>query len=131
MPDETLTDAIVLFGATGDLARKKLFPAIFRLEAATDICLPVVGVASSDWSDDELRHRALQGIVDSGINVHDDRWSDLSARMHYCSGDYRAHETYDRLGELLADVHHPLFFLAIPPSLFHEVVEGLSRVGLA
>jgi glucose-6-phosphate 1-dehydrogenase len=51
--------------------------------------------------------------------------------MHYCSGDYRAHETYDRLGELLADVHHPLFFLAIPPSLFHEVVQGLSRVGLA
>jgi glucose-6-phosphate 1-dehydrogenase len=125
------TDALVLFGATGDLARKKIFPAIYRLEVRTGLTLPIVGVASSEWSDDELRHRALESIVDSGVKVHDDEWTERAARMRYCSGDYRDPDTYDRLAQMLEGCEHPMFFLAIPPTLFHDVVQGLARVGLS
>lgn len=124
------TDALVLFGATGDLARKKIFPAVYRLEVRTGLALPIVGVASSQWTDDDLRERAREAIVDSGERLHDDEWIDRSARMRYCSGDYRDPDTYDRLASMLSDAQRPMFFLAIPPALFHDVVQGLLRVGL-
>jgi glucose-6-phosphate 1-dehydrogenase len=126
----TETDAIVLFGATGDLARKKIFPALFRLEARSDLRLPIVGVSSSEWSDEQLRERARESIIDAGLTMHDDRWLDMARRLTYSSGDYREPATFERLADALDGAKHPLFFLAIPPALFDDVVDGLHHVGL-
>lgn len=124
------TDALVLFGATGDLARRKIFPSLHRLETRTGLVLPVVGVASSAWTDDDLRERVRESILDAGLVLHDDEWRARAEGIRYCSGDYRDPDTFDRLAALLADAEHPMFFLAIPPALFDDVVQGLHRVGL-
>jgi glucose-6-phosphate 1-dehydrogenase len=126
----TETDAIVLFGATGDLARKKIFPALFRLESRSDLRLPIVGVSSSEWSDEQLRERARESIIDAGLTMHTPQWNDMARRLRYSSGDYREPATFERLAAALDGAKHPLFFLAIPPALFDDVVAGLHRVGL-
>jgi len=121
------SDAVVLFGATGDLARKKLWPALYHLAARERVVLPVVGVASSPWTDDELKAYArssIEGVV--GGKVVEKVLDDLLARISYVSGDYRDPATYTRLAECLAAARHPLFYLAIPPSLFDDVVDGLA-----
>jgi glucose-6-phosphate 1-dehydrogenase len=123
------TDALVLFGATGDLARKKIFPALGSLTSRGLLDMPVVGVATSPWSDDDLRVRARDSMAEQGP-VDPDAWAALAGNLGYVSGDYREPETYERLRERLAGAEHPLFFLAIPPALFDDVVEGLLAAGL-
>lgn len=123
-------DVLVLFGATGDLAKRKLFPALYHLAAAGRPIVPVVGVASSDWNDDDMRARARESIEaaeeapDSGLI---DR---LLAGMTYVSGDYQDQGTYRRLAAHLERSVHPLVYLAIPPLLFDDVVQGLGAVGI-
>jgi glucose-6-phosphate 1-dehydrogenase len=128
------SDAIVLFGITGDLAKKKLFPAVYHMvkEGTLPPEVPVVGVSSSDWSEEQLFERAHESIAASlGPEQFDaDAFKSLISRLTYVSGDYRDDSTFDKLGLQLQDRQHPLFYLAIPPSLFEAVVQGLTRVGL-
>ena len=124
-------DAIVLFGATGDLAYKKLFPALARLaERGVLKAMPIVGVAGSQWDDERLRQRAREAVEAAGHPVDEAALDELLRSLSYVSGDYRAPETYQRLAEHLTGAEHPLFYLAIPPSLFDDVVDGLAAAGL-
>jgi glucose-6-phosphate 1-dehydrogenase len=123
------TDVVVLFGATGDLARKKIFPAIAALEARGCLGVPVVGVASSEWDDEDLRRRAEESISEVG-GLDAATWPGLRDRLTYVSGDYRDPSTYEKLRATVGVCHHPLFYLAIPPSLFDGVVQGIESVGL-
>jgi glucose-6-phosphate 1-dehydrogenase len=122
-------DALVLFGATGDLARKKIFPAIYHLADAGHLDVPVVGVASRDWADDDLRAYARESI-EAKAKVDDAVLDRVVGGMTYVRGDYRDDATFDALKEALDGVEHPLFYLSIPPALFDDVVAGLARVGL-
>jgi glucose-6-phosphate 1-dehydrogenase len=124
------TDAIVLFGATGDLAHKKIYPSIYRLARRGKLHLPVVGVASSGWTSDDLRHHVRTAIEKKFPDVDEAVWADLAKRLCYVSGDYREPSTYENLAKDLQGTEHPLFYLAIPPSLFDDVVEGLQQQGL-
>ena len=127
------SDAVVLFGATGDLAYKKLFPALARLsERGLLEGIPVIGVASRDWNDDQLRQRAQEALAAGGEEYDEAAVERLVGAIGYVSGDYQDQKTYERLAERLAgSVHHPLFYLSIPPSLFDDVVDGLAAAGLA
>jgi glucose-6-phosphate 1-dehydrogenase len=123
---------MVLFGATGDLARKKIFPAVYEMELGGSCGVPVIGVSSSEWDDDTLRDRAHEAIVEqTDGDVDEATWKSLAAKLSYVSGDYREAATFETLAERLAGVDRPLFYLAIPPSLFDDVVQGLARVGIA
>lgn len=123
------TDALVLFGATGDLARRKIFPAVYELARRGVVEFPIVGVASSPWGDDDLRRVAHESIAARG-EIDEAVWSRISERLCYVSGDYREPSTFDELRRRLDGARHPLFYLAIPPALFDDVVEGLHRVGV-
>jgi glucose-6-phosphate 1-dehydrogenase len=126
-------DALVLFGATGDLAHKKLFPSLYHLSERHVLDgLPIVGVASSDWDDEALRDRARQSLSDAGIDpIDDDAVNRLTRALGYVSGNYQDPQTFERLAERLKVAEHPLFYLAIPPSLFDDVASGLANAGLA
>jgi glucose-6-phosphate 1-dehydrogenase len=121
---------VVLFGATGDLARKKIFPAIYNLERRGLFdSMPVVGVAGSPWDDEHVRSVAHDAVA-AQHEVDPNVWEKLAKRLCYVSGDYREPSTFDALKERLGGVESPLFYLAIPPALFDDVVHGLARVGL-
>jgi glucose-6-phosphate 1-dehydrogenase len=126
-------DALVLFGATGDLAYKKLFPSLYHLSGRRVLDgLPIVGVAGSDLSDDDIRRRARDSVAAAGLDKVDDGALDgLTANLGYVSGNYRDPKTFERLAGRLAGAEHPMFYLAIPPSLFDDVASGLADVGLA
>ncbi|MFN2318931.1 MAG: glucose-6-phosphate dehydrogenase [Dermatophilaceae bacterium] len=126
-------DALVLFGATGDLARKKLIPALYRLEQAGRLDLPLVGVALTDWDDERFRDHvraAAEATVESPVADVLDRLTD---RLSLIGGDYADHATFESLARRLrrAGVEHPVFYLAIPPAMIPTVIEGLATVGLA
>jgi glucose-6-phosphate 1-dehydrogenase len=129
------SDSLVLFGITGDLAKKKLFPAVYHmiLDGTLGADLPIVGVASSALSSDDLCQRAHDAIVASlapGEAIDDAAFASLRDRLAYVSGDYRDAGTFDQLATALDGRTAPLFYLAIPPSLFDDVIEGLTRIGL-
>ncbi len=131
MSDRPRSDALVLFGATGDLARKKIFPAVYEMELGGRCGVPVIGVSSSEWDDDTLRDRAHEAIVEqTDGDVDEATWKSLAAKLSYVSGDYREAATFETLAERLGGVERPLFYLAIPPVMFDDVVQGLARVGL-
>jgi glucose-6-phosphate 1-dehydrogenase len=123
------SDALVLFGATGDLARKKVFPAVYEMELDNNCGVPVIGVASSEWSDDDLRTRARESIEEAG-DLDETAWKGLAAQLSYVSGDYREASTFETLASKLDGVERPLYYLAIPPAMFDDVIQGLSNVGL-
>ncbi|MGH9000042.1 MAG: glucose-6-phosphate dehydrogenase [Acidimicrobiia bacterium] len=126
------SDALVLFGATGDLARKKLFPALQRLsEQGVLDGMPIIGVASSRWDDEALRRRAREGVEEAGEPFDEKAFEALAGALGYVSGDYRDAATFERLAERLDGRSRPLFYLAIPPSLFDDVTDGLASAGLA
>jgi glucose-6-phosphate 1-dehydrogenase len=134
--DEPRSDAIVLFGATGDLARKKLFPAIYNMERDGSLSgAPVIGVSSSDWTPDQLRDRVRESVEASLKDEPIDAsvFDQVACCLDYVSGDYRDAATFERLAEVLRghEVERPLFYLAIPPAMFDDVVSGLGAVGLA
>jgi glucose-6-phosphate 1-dehydrogenase len=129
-------DALVLFGITGDLAKKKLFPAVYHMvrEGSLGSDVPVVGVSSSEWTKDELVERGRESVTASvqkeGLEFDEDAFKSLAARLSYVAGDYQDDATFDKLALELQNREHPLFYLAIPPSLFDDVSQGLARVGL-
>lgn len=126
-------DALVLFGASGDLAYKKLFPALYHLTARRVLDgRPIVGVASSDWDDEMIRARARESVAAAGIADIDRGALDrLTAALGYVSGNYQDRSTFERLAERLKGAGHPMFYLAIPPSLFDDVASGIATAGLA
>ncbi|MSQ24309.1 MAG: glucose-6-phosphate dehydrogenase [Chloroflexi bacterium] len=125
------SDAIVLFGATGDLARKKLFPALYGLAQAGRLDIPVVGVARSDWTDESLRMHAHEAVAAVFDPVDEDAFATLARELTFVQGDYQTPDTFDRIREHLGGARHPLFYLAIPPSVFESVVGCLAASGLS
>ncbi|MDH4116554.1 MAG: glucose-6-phosphate dehydrogenase [Acidimicrobiia bacterium] len=125
-----MSEALVLFGISGDLARKKLFSALYDLTAAGQLDMPVVGVASSEWSDDDLKANARAALVEAGEQVDPAVFDRLAANLCYVAGDYRDSTVYDDIVTRLGDRRRAVFYLAIPPRLFDDVVEGIARVGL-
>src|SRR5690606_27189068 len=125
------SDALVLFGATGDLAKKKIFPAVYEMARAGEHQVPVIGFASSDWDTERLRQHAREA-VEAGGDVDEAVWDELAARICYVRGDYRDPASFDALRAALdeRDAHHPLFYLAVPPELFDDVVVGLAAKDL-
>lgn len=123
-------DALVLFGATGDLARKKLHPALYRLAKRGRLTMPVIGVARSEWSDDQLRTYAREAVRARYGAVPDPELEAFAGRLSYVSGDYADPATYERLRKQLGAARHPMFYLAIPPSMFDQVIGGLMGAGL-
>lgn len=124
------SDALVLFGATGDLAGKELYPALHHLARTDSLPNTVVGVARSDWSDVELVAYARASIEENGDGIDAAAFARLAGALTYVPGDYRQAGIYDRLATALGDCGRPLMYLAIPPSLFATVIEGLAASGL-
>lgn len=125
------SDALVLFGATGDLAHKKIFPAIYQMALAGNLDVPVIGVASSAGDDGFLRDRVRASVAELVPDPDPAVLDDLLGRVRYVSGDYREAQVFDDLGRALEGLVRPLFYLAIPPVLFDDVVTGLDRCGVA
>ena len=123
-------DALVLFGISGDLARKKLFSALWAIHQRGRLNVPVVGVALSDWDDEDLRAHARSALAEHGIRPSDEAWSGFAALLRYVKGDYSDPDLYARIKDALGGAHLPVVYLAIPPSLFEVVVEGIATVGL-
>jgi len=120
-------DALVLFGATGDLARKKIFPSLYHLERRQQLEIPVVGVASSNWSTADLRARVREAVGAAVCDADPEVLRRLEGRLGYVDGDYRQESTFEALRKTLDGVERPLHYLAIPPSLFPVVVRSLAR----
>ncbi|MGO9753984.1 MAG: glucose-6-phosphate dehydrogenase [Solirubrobacteraceae bacterium] len=126
------SDALVLFGATGDLAHKKIFPALYAMAKRDALSVPVIGVARSEWSLPELQARVRDSVAQEVSGIDDERALDrLLALLRYVHGDYGAHSTFIALREALGEAARPAYYLTIPPSLFETVIAGLGRERLA
>ena len=124
------SDALVLFGATGDLAYKQIFPALQAMVGRGHLDVPVIGVAKAGWNLDQLKARARDSVEKHG-SMEADAFGKLSALLQYIDGDYRDQSTYERLRQTLSDAQRPLHYLAIPPSMFEIVAEGLAKSSCA
>jgi glucose-6-phosphate 1-dehydrogenase len=125
------SDALVLFGATGDLAHKLVFPALYELVRAGALAVPVIGVASSAWSVAQLRARVKESVRRAGVVEDRATMRRLLALIGYVSGDYKAPATFQAIKAALGGAKRPAHYLAIPPGLFATVIEGLGGAGLA
>jgi glucose-6-phosphate 1-dehydrogenase len=123
-------DVLVIFGITGDLARKQTFRALYRLERREVLQCPVIGVARDEWSDATLRVHARQAIEESGEKISEPVFRRFAERLSMAPGDFQDPKTYDRIGQAIEGRHTPVFYLETPPSLFGRVVEGLAMAGL-
>jgi glucose-6-phosphate 1-dehydrogenase len=126
------SDAIVLFGASGDLAKKMTFPSLYRLAVRGLLDLPVIGVARAGWTDDSMRTHARAAVEGAGVKVDPAVFEQFAKRMAFVDGDYASAETFAELGKKLsaAGAKRPLYYLEIPPFLFEKVVEQLHAAGL-
>lgn len=123
-------DILVMFGITGDLGFKELLPALYELEASDRLNVPVLGVASSQWTDEDLHKRVCDSLEAQGTVADKAVLERLFARMSYLQGNYNDAGIYSELADRLGNCSLPAIYLAIPPTLFTVVVEGLSQVGL-
>ena len=121
-------DALVLFGATGDLAFRMIFPALARLVRKRRLNVPVIGVAKSELTTEQLCERIRQSLDQSDVFERDVHEA-LCARLSYVAGDYADSATFQCLREKLGAAQRPLHYMAVPPDLFAEVVRGLDRCG--
>jgi glucose-6-phosphate 1-dehydrogenase len=124
------SDALVFFGATGDLAYKKIFPALQAMARRGHLEVPVIGVAKSGWSLEQMRARARDSVTRHG-GFETEAFAKLESRLRYVDGDYRDPSTYAALRAALGDAHRPAHYLAIPPSMFSTVIDGLDHAGAA
>lgn len=122
-------DAFVFFGATGDLAYKKIFPALAALIRKDRLDVPIIGVAKAGWTVSDLRARARASLEEHGGGVDDAVFARMVERLHYVDGDYREPGTFSQLRGHLASAERPLHYLAIPPTLFPVVVQHLAASG--
>ena len=125
---DSRADALVFFGATGDLAYKKIFPALQAMVKRGQLDLPVIGVARSGWNLEGLRKRAHDSVQEHG-GLDPAAFNKLSGLMHYVDGDYTDPATFEKLRKELNGARHPAFYLAVPPVLFGEVVKQLAKAG--
>jgi glucose-6-phosphate 1-dehydrogenase len=130
-PAAAEADALVLFGATGDLAKKKLYPALYHLVEQGRLTVPVIGVAASQWGDDQLRSYAAESVKAAG-SYDAAVLEQLTSRLVMVDGDYKDPATFQALATRVHETHasRPMHYLAIPPSLFETVTQGLAAVGL-
>jgi glucose-6-phosphate 1-dehydrogenase len=124
------SDALVVFGASGDLAYKKIFPALQAMTRRGHLDVPVIGVAKSEWTLDEFRARARESIERHGT-FDAETFAKLRERLRYVRGEYHEPATMQALRRELGDAQRPLHYLAIPPSLFTTVVGGLAEAHCA
>ena len=129
-PQQGSADALIVFGITGDLARKMTLRSLYRLERRGLLDCRIVGVAVEDWTVARLRKHAKQAITEAGERVEAKVFARLAARMSYVSGDFNSAETYARLAATLGEGTGRVFYLETPPSLFGTVVEGLAGARL-
>jgi glucose-6-phosphate 1-dehydrogenase len=120
------SDSLVFFGATGDLAYKKIFPALQAMVKRGHLNVPVVGVAKAGWNLDRLRARAQESLEKHG-GVDVVAFEKLCSLLRYVDGDYQDPATFEALRKQLGDAHHPAHYLAIPPVLFETVVQQLEK----
>lgn len=125
------SDALVVFGATGDLAYKKIFPALYALARRGKLDMPVIGVASSDWNEAQLRQRASDSVAAAGPVADRAVLERMLTLLRYVSGDYKNPATFAALKSALGGARRPAHYLAIPPALFETVIKGLGAAGLA
>jgi len=130
-PEPTRSDALVLFGFTGDLARRKIFPALYAMARRGDLPPCVVGVAASALGEDEVRRRVRDSLEQGTAAVDAAALERLLAALRYVSGDYRQPATFAALKDALGGARHPAHYLAVPPALFETVIRGLGAAGLA
>ena len=123
-----VSDALVVFGVTGDLAFKKIFPALQALVSRHQLDMPIIGVGRNAMPLDVLVERARQSVSEHG-GLDEAAFQKLASLLHYVSGDYADLDTFMRIRQELGGASHPLFYLAIPPSAFPMTVEHLSRAG--
>jgi len=123
-------DALVLFGATGDLAYQQIFPALQSMARRDQLRVPVIAIARQSWSFDQVCARIRDSLTAHG-GIDPPAYERLVARLTYVSGDYQDAATFDRLREALGAAVRPAFYLAIPPSLFGVVASSLARSGMA
>jgi glucose-6-phosphate 1-dehydrogenase len=129
MNQET-ADALVFFGATGDLAYKKIFPALQALAKRGNLAVPVIGVAKAGWTLDQLKSRSRDSVENYG-GLDPAAFAQLSRCLRYIDGDYADPATFQLLRRELGDAEHPMHYLAIPPSLFEIVIHQLGESGCA
>jgi glucose-6-phosphate 1-dehydrogenase len=125
------SDALVFFGATGDLAYKMIFPALQALIKRGHLDVPVIGVAKAGWTLEQLCDRAKASLTEHGGGVDEAAFAKLVSQLQYIDGDYREDVTFDRLREALGKAEYPLHYLAIPSSMFATVAGQLGRSGCA
>jgi glucose-6-phosphate 1-dehydrogenase len=125
------SDALVLFGVTGDLAHKMIFPALYALAKRGALNVPVIGVASPNWSLADLRNRVKDSVMRSGGIDDQPALDHLMSLLSYVSGDYNDRGTFTKIKEALGRALRPAHYLAIPPSLFQTVITGLGAADLA
>ena len=125
------SNLLVIFGITGDLARKMTFRALYRLESRDLLDCPILGVASDDMSVEKLVERAREAISESGEKIDDAVFDRLAGRLDYVHGDVTDSELYDSLAELIGSDYRPLYYLEMPPALFAPIVENLGEGGPA
>jgi glucose-6-phosphate 1-dehydrogenase len=125
------SDALVLFGVTGDLAHKMIFPALYAMAKRGTLAVPVIGVALPKWSQERLHKRVTDSIEHSGGIVNKRALQHLLSVLTYVSGDYEDHETFTAIKSKLGKARRPAHYLAIPPSLFETVIKNLGTSGLA
>lgn len=125
------TDALVIFGITGDLAKKMTFRALYRLELRNKLDCPVVGVGrNQDWHHETMKQRAEEAIRGSVNDFDSEVFNRLASRMRFVNGNFDDASLYETLAVELESSKRPLFYLEIPPPLFSEVVHGLANAGL-
>jgi glucose-6-phosphate 1-dehydrogenase len=129
-PGTNASDLLVIFGITGDLARKMTFQALYRLEHRGLLQCPILGVASDDISVDELVKRARKAIEGAGEKIDSTVFERLAKRLSYLHGDVTDPALYDALAKHIGPTHHCLFYLEMPPSLFAPIVENLAKAQL-
>src|SRR5665213_4217727 len=123
-------DVLVIFGITGDLAKKMTLRSLYRLERRELLDCPIVGVAVEDWTVDHLREHARESIEAAGEKIDEQVFDRFAARLSYISGDFSKEDTFTKLAKALGDAKTRVFYLESPPSLFGTVVKGLADAKL-
>ena len=123
------SDAIVFFGATGDLAYKQIFPALQGLVRDEGVNVPIVGVAKAGWTLEQLQARAKDSLSHHG-SYEVGAFTKLLKLLKYVDGDYSDPQTFDQVKKALGSASRPMHYLAIPPALFAVVVAALAKAGL-
>ncbi len=130
-PLKNRSDALVLFGATGDLVKRYLIPALHEIARSGRLPKRVIGVARSEWDDERFRSFARESVAEFGPQGIDEKvFTTLAEALTFCRGEYSDPDTYRALRKELGGAQHPLAYLAVPPSVFTDVIRGLSDAGL-